>query len=88
MSQGWLPESAWRLVQSLVPIACVDIVCIQDAGAVPKTVGLIRRHTPYQGERWGLVGGRILLNESLTQAVERQLQITLGPTVHPIYAFG
>lgn len=76
-----LPLSQWRRIQQSVPICCADVLVLQLAGKSRKSiqnVGLIFRHTPHQGDRWCTVGGRVFHNESLAQAVQRQLVETLG----------
>ena len=77
----WLDAADWKRTQKSVPIACVDVLPLRvsgsDAGLV-DAVGLIRRDTPHQGRRWCLVGGRLLRNETLTEAVARQVRETLG----------
>ena len=80
--QTWLDETTWHQVQELVPIACVDIIPLRTpASSDSMSIGLIRRHTPHQGERWCVVGGRVLRNESLAEAVTRHLHETLGSEI-------
>ncbi|HEU0073418.1 MAG TPA: DUF4916 domain-containing protein [Dehalococcoidia bacterium] len=76
---NWIPDPEWTRVQGLVPIACADIMPMRrtDAGL---EVGLILRDTPY-GRGWCLVGGRILRDESMRDAILRQLTSTLGDAV-------
>jgi ADP-ribose pyrophosphatase YjhB (NUDIX family) len=50
------------------------------SGAMEK-IGLIFRATPHQGERWCLVGGRLWRNETMAEAIARQLRETLGPGI-------
>ena len=76
---GWIPEDEWQQIQATVPVACVDVlVWRRVGGAGQRDVGLILRDTPHQGPRWCLVGGRVLLDESLDAAVRRQLLDTLA----------
>lgn len=78
----WLAAEEWGRVQQLVPIVCVDVLPLRRAaGSSDEAVeiGLIRRQTPHQGARWCLVGGRLLRNESLPEAICRQVMETLGP---------
>jgi len=75
----WIPDEEWARIQQLVPIACVDVLPVRPiTGGVE--IGLILRDTPV-GQRWCLVGGRIRLNESIREAVLRQLTSTLGDGV-------
>jgi ADP-ribose pyrophosphatase YjhB (NUDIX family) len=75
----WLSSSRWRLVQASVPIACVDVMPIRGSRRRPiEAIGLILRETPHQGQRWCLVGGRLLYGECLRDAILRQVGETLG----------
>ena len=81
MKRQWLDLSKWREIQELVPIACVDILPIQLLSGDSKTigaVGLIMRETPHQGQRWCLIGGRLGRNESLHDAIRREISDALG----------
>jgi ADP-ribose pyrophosphatase YjhB (NUDIX family) len=84
-ARAWLSENDWHLVQKSVPIACADVLPIRDT-AKGIEIGLIYRHTPHQGTRWVTIGGRILLNEPLHDAVTRQMRETLGGRVHCVVA--
>src|ERR671923_775944 len=68
----------WRQIQNLMPIACVDVVPLQESNEIIEGVGLILRETPHQGQRWCLVGGRLCRNESLTDAISREIRAALG----------
>ena len=76
---AWLDESDWKRAQDSVPITCVDVLPIQldDSKKLTK-VGLIFRDTPHQGRRWCVIGGRLWRNESIAEAIARQLRETLG----------
>lgn len=76
---NWLPDAEWARIQTQVPIACADILPMRRADAGLE-VGLILRDTPY-GQGWCLVGGRILHNESIRDAILRQITSTLGDEV-------
>jgi ADP-ribose pyrophosphatase YjhB (NUDIX family) len=80
---NWLDASEWKWVQDTMPIACCDVVPVQvgDDGKAVERIGLIYRATPHQGMRWCMVGGRMWRNESLVEAIGRQLRETLGPLV-------
>ena len=81
MMSTWLSDEAWKQVQASVPVACADVLPLRVIDGVLREVGLIYRDTPHQGRRWCLVGGRMLRNESLAEAVGRQIRETLGPGV-------
>ena len=79
---AWLSAERYREVRESVPIACVDVIALGlSPGAAIERVGLILRDTPHQGRRWCLVGGRVLRDETLAEAVARHLRETLGPRV-------
>ena len=74
----WLPRPVYWLARKLVPIPCVDVLPYRDSDAGPE-VGLIRRigadgSTP----GWALVGGRVIMRESLEEAIVRHVESTLG----------
>jgi len=79
----WLNADDWKRVQETVPVVCVDVTPVRfgDDGRA-QAIGLILRDTPHQGRRWCLVGGRVLHNESLADAVIRHLAQTLGDAIH------
>jgi len=76
----WIKQGDYDLIRASVPIVCVDVLL--RLAADPNQVGLIRRVTYDRKEGWCLVGGRVLLNESLREAVERQLRVSV-PGVNP-----
>jgi ADP-ribose pyrophosphatase YjhB (NUDIX family) len=76
---GFLPAAEYDLIQARIPILCVDLVPVSTES--PARIGLIRRATYAGGTGWCLVGGRVLHNESLLEAVLRHARATLGPSV-------
>ena len=81
IKRHWLSSSLWDVIQASIPVVCVDVLPIRISRRFPyniKEVGLILRKTPHQGERWCLIGGRVLFAESLRKAVLRQVRETLG----------
>jgi ADP-ribose pyrophosphatase YjhB (NUDIX family) len=75
----WLSDEEWKRAQATLPICCVDVVPVRRGPADRvEAVGMILRDTPHQGRRWCLVGGRMLRDESMAQAVARQIRETLG----------
>ncbi|MEO7002122.1 MAG: DUF4916 domain-containing protein, partial [Ktedonobacterales bacterium] len=74
VNPNWLELTEWERIQKCVPIICVDILPVRFARQRqqrPLALGLIRRDTPHQGQRWCLIGGRVLYGESLGDAIER-----------------
>jgi ADP-ribose pyrophosphatase YjhB (NUDIX family) len=80
----WLSEPDWVRIQHQIPIACVDVLPVRPAdasSAAVREVGLIYRGTPDAGDRWCLIGGRMLFEESLTEALARHVRTTIGREV-------
>ena len=80
----WIPEAEYALIRGSVPILCVDVLLSPKDD--PRQVGLIHRATYDGGNGWCLVGGSVLRNEHLSDAVERHVLATLGTGVkvdHP-----
>lgn len=75
----WIPQAEYALILARVPIVCVDLIPL--SGDQPPRVGLIERETYENGKGWCLVGGAVLRNEPLTEAVRRHLCATLGDDV-------
>jgi ADP-ribose pyrophosphatase YjhB (NUDIX family) len=71
----WIDPRQYERIQATMPIACVDVM-LTSAGRA----GLIRRPTP-SGRRWCFIGGRILRDEMIVDAVARHVLATLGPAV-------
>jgi ADP-ribose pyrophosphatase YjhB (NUDIX family) len=72
----WIPAAEYELIVSRVPILCVDILPLSEPSG--SQVGLILRNT-YDGHRgWCLVGGGVLRNEPVEEAIPRHLRATLG----------
>jgi ADP-ribose pyrophosphatase YjhB (NUDIX family) len=77
--QHWIPQHEYELILSRVPILCVDLIPLSTDE--PAKVGLINRDTYDGGAGWCLVGGAVIRDESLTDAVTRHLQATLGADI-------
>ena len=76
-----LSAKDWHWAQRSLPIACVDFIPVQfGPDSVIKQVGLIQRLAPVD-PAWCLIGGRILLGESIGQAGQRILIEAGGPEV-------
>ena len=82
---GWLSDADWKRVRETVPVCCVDILPtrrVSSVGTEAFKIGLILRDAMEIAPRWCLVGGRLLRNESLSDAIRRQVRQTLGELVH------
>lgn len=91
---GWIRPDLWAATQASIPIVCVDVVPVRrDPLGSPVQVGLIRRLGFEDRAVWCHVGGRVLLGESLAEALSRHLRDTLqldilpllGPDPQPLY---
>lgn len=71
----WIPQDEYDLICARVPILCVDLLPILGSTG---TFGLIERVTYGGGVGLNLVGGAVLLDEPLPDAVQRHLTATLG----------
>jgi ADP-ribose pyrophosphatase YjhB (NUDIX family) len=76
-----LPANDWALVQSSVPIACVDALPLRHAEDGAVRVGLILRNTPDQGQAWCLIGGRVGRDVPLVEAMHAELRDALGDEI-------
>ena len=67
-----------------IPILCVDLLIINDAG---EYLLVKRKDEPMKG-RWWIVGGRILKGESLTKAAKRKAKEEIGAEISLIVPLG
>lgn len=74
---GRLSYWRYRLVLGQLPIACVDIVAVRQT-ARGYEVGLIERRDERGDLRWAMIGGGVHRNETVEEAIVRQVRITLG----------
>jgi ADP-ribose pyrophosphatase YjhB (NUDIX family) len=74
----WIPEPEYRFICDRVPILCVDVLPLVENG---RRFALIRRETYDGGTGLNLVGGGVLLDEPLDEALRRHLRATLGESV-------
>lgn len=80
----WLSPSDLELVRHKVPMVYVDIVPVRvDAAGVVQDVGLLLRNPREGGISRALVSGRVLLRESVREALVRHLEKDLGPLCLP-----
>jgi ADP-ribose pyrophosphatase YjhB (NUDIX family) len=75
----WVPQAEYDLILARVPIVCVDLIAL--SSDQPPKIGLIERETYGGGKGWCLVGGAVLRNESLIEAIGRHVHATLGADV-------
>lgn len=74
---GWLSKEEWVWTQGALPILCVDAIPIAYENSQLE-IGLILRETPDQGPRWCFVGGRVRIDEFLSDALDREWRSAFG----------
>jgi ADP-ribose pyrophosphatase YjhB (NUDIX family) len=72
----WIPEDEYTAITKRVPILCVDVLPLRTKPH--PAIGLIFRETYNGGRGWCLVGGAVLHNEPLPDALRRHVSTTLG----------
>lgn len=83
MKRSWLSSANWKLIQTSIPVVCVDVLPVffsPNPRSDFQSAGLIFRKTP-QGRKWCLIGGRLLYGEPLSEAIRRQVREALGGQV-------
>jgi colanic acid biosynthesis protein WcaH len=73
--KGWINESLFNKIRSVIPIATVDLLVIHDG----KLLLMLRNNDPAK-DLWFTPGGRIYLGERIEQTVERVLREETGFT--------
>ncbi|MXR50436.1 NUDIX domain-containing protein [Halovenus sp. WSH3] len=79
----WVPDEAWETIVRNVPIVSVDLIVRTESGIVLGK----RQNEPAKGE-WFIPGGRVLKNETRTEAVHRIAKHELGVEVDVIESLG
>ena len=75
-----IPEGLWKSIVANIPMACVDVIIHGRVQRETQVLLGFRKIYPY-GNCWALPGGRIIRNESLREAGNRQLEeINIRPT--------
>jgi ADP-ribose pyrophosphatase YjhB (NUDIX family) len=77
---GWLSDAEYRHVREILPILCVDVLPWRDT-ETGREIGLIVRGPNRGGPALTLIGGRVLRDETLEEAVRRHVAETLGDDV-------
>ena len=73
----YLKEETYKTIVNSIPIICVDIIPIKQVCKV-WNIGIIRRSTGSESGKFAILGGRISLNETITEAINRHLLKDLG----------
>lgn len=66
----WLNEQEYQLVTKKTPLTTVNLVIIRQNGNGWEILLLVRK-TGYARGKWCMIGGRVRIEESLEQAIDR-----------------
>ncbi len=90
-----IPDELFSAIQDVIPIVCIDLGIFRRVDNQLQTLLIKRRIYPSEGS-WCLLGGRILKNEYIRDAIERQAKRELGVSLeilkpwdahHPVKVF-
>ena len=79
-----IPVEQYKQILEVMPILCVDVVIKNSCG---EYLLVKRANEPCKGQ-WWVVGGRVLKNETLEQAVLRKVKQEIGLTVQALDPLG
>jgi colanic acid biosynthesis protein WcaH len=65
-ASSWIPEDIFSQIKSLIPIPCVDLLILHNN----RLLLMLRNNEPGK-DLWFTPGGRVLLGETLEEAVKR-----------------
>lgn len=72
-----LPDKLYKNITGNVPIVCVDIIPVKQINNT-WYIGIIKRSTGLESDKLAILGGRISLNETIPEAINRHLLKDLG----------
>jgi ADP-ribose pyrophosphatase YjhB (NUDIX family) len=72
---GWINAPEYSRIKKIMPLPCVDLLIFYD-----RKMLLLKRNNPPLKNGWFTPGSRILLGESLEEAVKRTLKEETGLT--------
>lgn len=79
-----LSPGLFDIIQSSVPLPHVDLVILRRGRGGDIETLLIKRKIPPEKGKWCIVGGRVLKDERLAQAIRRHSRRELGVSVSVI----
>lgn len=68
----YLDNNLYKNISSHIPIICVDILPVKKVNKDWK-IGIIKRSTGKEAGKLAILGGRIALNETIPEAINRHL---------------
>lgn len=80
--KGLIPKQLFELIQRSIPIACVDLIVLRKKKKSGLEVLLAKRKIPPEIGKWILIGGRVMIGETLKRAIQRQARRELSVAVH------
>jgi ADP-ribose pyrophosphatase YjhB (NUDIX family) len=70
----WISEALYSQILQVMPIPCVDLMVVDDAG---KVLLLLRKNEP-AADQWFFPGGRVQFGEQRRDAAKRKLEEECG----------
>ena len=70
-------EETYKTIVNSIPVVCVDIIPVRQIGEV-WCIGIIKRSTGSEYGKFAILGGRIALNETIPEAINRHLIKDIG----------
>lgn len=74
---AFIPNRLYAKIVRNTPLPCVDIVPVRISGGKLE-IGIIERATGSEAGKLAVIGGRIMLNETVTEAIARHLKNDLN----------
>lgn len=81
------PVEVFELIRTIALIPCVDAFPVRWRDGRIE-MGFIRRNTGFYKGRWWNIGGRLMVGESLSDALTRHVRETLGVDFHLVPGLG
>jgi ADP-ribose pyrophosphatase YjhB (NUDIX family) len=83
-SNEYLSDATYRFVTDIIPIACVDMIPVDNNGDTVR-FGTIIRATGREAGKIALIGGRVQKDEPLNVAMGRHMSVSLGNDKFSMY---
>ncbi len=80
----WVPETLFRKIITVVPIACVDLLVVNRE----RNILMVKRKNEPAIGQWWFPGGRVHYGETRIDAAERKLKEECGLAIFKMEEFG
>ncbi len=80
-SRRLIPKQLFESIQKSIPIICVDLIVFRKKDKAGLEVLLAKRKIPPEIGKWVLIGGRVMIGETLKRAIQRQAKREFSVTV-------